>query len=118
MRVLTTGLVVIGLVLVCSQAIGAEEKTLAEWGFPPISQWRFDFSSYWDMDGDGYEETLREIYTVSPVASGTLWGMYIYVYIDRDDGQWYEVSYFKAGLSHVFYFEDLDHDGLWTRKEE
>lgn len=109
MKVLAMGLVVIGLLLVYSQALGEEEKTLEEWGVPPISQWEFAWANYWDDDHDGYEETFCEHYLVSKVVIATFRRL--------DEIGWFRISVLDNKAGTIFIYEDLDHDGLWTRAE-
>jgi len=112
MRRLTMGLVVVGLVLVCSQAFGKEEKTLEEWGFPPTSQWVFHDSSYVSDDGDGLKGTVCETYLVPPslLVPYGIFAAYKY----PDEAKWCKICVPTTGAFVVF--EDYDHDGLWAQR--
>lgn len=110
MRELATGLVVIGLLLVCSPAFCEEVKTLEEWGVPPTSEWQYAYTNYWDDNYDGYEETVCMHYLV-PEIDGIISTFRVF---DESDLFRVTVGDNKAGT--MFIYEDYDHDGLWTRR--
>lgn len=103
------------MVLVCSQAVGAEEKTLTEWGFPPISEWEFRTSQYEDLDKDGYEEWVHELYIIYELSGN----VYVHVYKDRAESLWSFIYIETWGMlsgSQLVIYEDYDHNGLWTKR--
>jgi len=99
MKRLTIGLVVIGLLLVCSQSFGIVEIPLTTgWALPPTSEWQLQSSGYID-DGD-----FTEVYICSD--------MRIFTYTAPGKSEWYCIR-IDMGES-IFVYEDDDYDGLWT----
>jgi len=116
MRLLTTGLVVVGLLLLYAQAFGEETKTLEEWGFPPISQWVLK-STYTDsltvprhpkgtVIGEVY--VICEDYDIPSEHSNVTYTTYRY----SDEVKWCVVI--MKMVWGAFVYEDYDYDGLWT----